>query len=133
MPRSVRAFRAQGVAVIPVGCNYRASELDQGWHRFVPSAGGASLFQVAAHEWLGMAWYWLNGSFRPRRVRLKTLPQRNTTLDLLPRFMHGLTPSVQSANLSALSVLRSQGWSGKREPGENPGLPRSGKRERPPS
>ena len=63
MPRSVRAFRAQGVAVIPAGCNYRASELDQSWLRFVPSAGGASLFQVAAHEWLGMAWYWLNGSF----------------------------------------------------------------------
>ena len=62
MPRSVMSFRAQGVEVAPSGCNYRASATrGEGMYRLLPSAGAASLVRLAAHEWLGIAWYWLNG------------------------------------------------------------------------
>lgn len=62
MPRSMMSFRAQGVDVVPSGCNYRASATrGEGMYRLLPSAGAASLVRLAAHEWLGIAWYWLNG------------------------------------------------------------------------
>ncbi len=63
LPRSVLTFRAQGIDVIPAGCGSQESrrEDEDAWRQFIPSVHGALPFEAAAHEWVGMAWYWLNG------------------------------------------------------------------------
>ena len=67
LPRSVLVFRAQGIDVIPAGCGSQESRIEDedSWRQFVPSVHGALSFEAAAHEWVGMAWYWLNGYFDP--------------------------------------------------------------------
>ena len=65
LPRAVRVFEAHGIAVVPAGCHYRGVTPGEGWRRFVPSARGAALLQVVAHEWIGTVWYGLRGHFTP--------------------------------------------------------------------
>jgi uncharacterized SAM-binding protein YcdF (DUF218 family) len=57
LPRAVRCFRAQGVEVVPAGCEYQATQLAD----FLPSPSAAEKVQIAVHEWLGLLWYWLRG------------------------------------------------------------------------
>ena len=58
--RAERCFQRQGVDVIPSGCRYRT----WGGFRFsvlafIPSVDSARDVSTAWHEWLGLAWYWL--------------------------------------------------------------------------
>ncbi len=59
--RAEKCFHKQGVAVIPAGCHYRATEFHPSVGAFVPSPGAARSCQRVWHEWLGTAWYWLKG------------------------------------------------------------------------
>ena len=61
LPRSVACFRAQGLQVTPSGCRYQATSFDRLHLRFLPDAGAAYASQQAAHEWIGMLSYWLQG------------------------------------------------------------------------
>ena len=61
MHRAARCFRKQGVEVVPAPCNHRATEFDLSLFAFLPDPRAAAGLQEAAHEWLGLAWYWLQG------------------------------------------------------------------------
>ncbi len=58
MTRSVACFEAQGVAVVAVPCQYRASRMQWSVGAFLPSADAADCVDAAFHEWLGLLWYW---------------------------------------------------------------------------
>jgi uncharacterized SAM-binding protein YcdF (DUF218 family) len=59
MRRAVRCFARQGVAVVPAPCDHRARRLELEAGSFLPSVDGVRGVERAAHEWLGLAWYWL--------------------------------------------------------------------------
>jgi uncharacterized SAM-binding protein YcdF (DUF218 family) len=59
--RAVGCFRKQGVAVVPCGCRYRASELEWSIRTFLPDPAVAEGCQEVWHEWLGSVWYSLLG------------------------------------------------------------------------
>ena len=61
LPRAVWCFRKQGIDVVPTGCHYCASEFRAEVTDFLPGLDGLAACQEAAHEWLGMAWYWVRG------------------------------------------------------------------------
>jgi uncharacterized SAM-binding protein YcdF (DUF218 family) len=57
--RAEACFRRQGVDVVPCGCRYRTAGGVGTVADFLPDAGAAVGVGEAAHEWLGLAWYWL--------------------------------------------------------------------------
>jgi len=60
MPRAVASFRAAGFAVLPYPVDFRTRPADL--RRPVNSiADGLELTDLAAHEWIGLAVYWLTG------------------------------------------------------------------------
>lgn len=60
MPRAEKCFSAQGINVEPAACNHRTQyAFSIGW--LLPSPYGAKVVNDAAHEWLGLAWYWMRG------------------------------------------------------------------------
>lgn len=59
--RSVMVFQAQGLDVVPAGCSYTGSDSPELPTGLLPDAGAALKVQRAAHEWFGLAWYWLRG------------------------------------------------------------------------
>jgi len=61
LQRAERCFRAQGLDVVPSGCRYRATRFQWSLSWFLPDPGAAENVQAAAHEWLGLFWYWLHG------------------------------------------------------------------------
>ena len=61
LTRSEGCFRKQGVDVIPCGCRYRATDFSGSPLEFLPDATAAANLHAAAHEWLGIAWYWTRG------------------------------------------------------------------------
>jgi uncharacterized SAM-binding protein YcdF (DUF218 family) len=61
MRRSEHCFRKQGIEVIPWACNHRATPLTPSLSLILPSPGAAKACTDVAHEWLGLAWYWLRG------------------------------------------------------------------------
>jgi len=62
MRRSEGCFRALGFQVVPSPCDYHSTRFSWTLSSFlVPSPNAAAEVAVAAHEWLGMAWYWLWG------------------------------------------------------------------------
>jgi uncharacterized SAM-binding protein YcdF (DUF218 family) len=61
MMRALRCFHKQGIAAIPAPCHYRTSPFRPTLFTFLPSAGAAQHCQRVWHEWLGMAWYWVQG------------------------------------------------------------------------
>ena len=61
MPRSAACFRAAGVQVTPSGCVYRSTSFDALPEDFLPNAESGKESQRAAHEWIGMLWYRLQG------------------------------------------------------------------------
>jgi uncharacterized SAM-binding protein YcdF (DUF218 family) len=63
LPRAAMCFRAQGLDVVPVGCNYRARQMPWSVAGLVPNSTAPGLVQEAVHEWLGIVWYWFNGRF----------------------------------------------------------------------
>jgi uncharacterized SAM-binding protein YcdF (DUF218 family) len=56
--RAEACFRRQGLDVVPCGCRYRAAG-GVGVADFLPDGSAAAGVGEAAHEWLGIAWYWL--------------------------------------------------------------------------
>jgi uncharacterized SAM-binding protein YcdF (DUF218 family) len=66
LPRAVRCFEAQGVSVTPSGVAYRATRFEGALGDFLPSPTAAANNQKVLHEWLGMAWYWMNGRFQAK-------------------------------------------------------------------
>jgi uncharacterized SAM-binding protein YcdF (DUF218 family) len=61
MPRSLRSFRKQGVDVVPAACHHRATAFEFRLRAFLPSPDAAKNGLAVAHEWLGLAWYWIRG------------------------------------------------------------------------
>lgn len=61
LPRAAACFRAQGIEVVPAGCRYRSAGFQWGPLAFVPSSKSAVVVGEAAHEWLGLLWYWICG------------------------------------------------------------------------
>jgi len=61
MLRSELTFRNQGFEVTPAPCRRRATQLDWEVSAFLPSANALLACHEAAHEWIGLAWYWLTG------------------------------------------------------------------------
>lgn len=61
LPRAVRCFRRQGLAVVPSGCDYHATEFKWSIFQLIPSFGAAKGNQRVVHEYLGFIWYWLRG------------------------------------------------------------------------
>jgi uncharacterized SAM-binding protein YcdF (DUF218 family) len=57
--RAVGCFRKQGLEVVPCGCRYRALGRSGGLKDFVPDPAATVGVDEAAHEWLGLGWYWL--------------------------------------------------------------------------
>jgi uncharacterized SAM-binding protein YcdF (DUF218 family) len=57
--RAVGCFRKQGIDTVPCGCRYRATGRNGGVADFLPDGSAAAGVEEAAHEWLGLAWYWL--------------------------------------------------------------------------
>ena len=61
MLRAVRCFRKQGIGVTPSACHHRATRFSWSVAAFLPNPSSACDCVDAAHEWLGLAWYWLRG------------------------------------------------------------------------
>jgi uncharacterized SAM-binding protein YcdF (DUF218 family) len=58
MGRAWRCFHKQGVDATPAPCQHRATDFKPSLANFLPHPGSAGRFQMAFHEWLGLAWYW---------------------------------------------------------------------------
>jgi uncharacterized SAM-binding protein YcdF (DUF218 family) len=61
MFRAVCCFRKQAIRVIPSACHHRATQFPRSAAAWLPELNSASACVAAAHEWLGLAWYWLWG------------------------------------------------------------------------
>lgn len=61
MLRAAACFRRLGIEVTPAPCEFRSTEFEWRPRTFLPSPGAARGIQEAAHEWLGIVWYWLHG------------------------------------------------------------------------
>jgi uncharacterized SAM-binding protein YcdF (DUF218 family) len=59
--RAELCFRKQGIAVVPCGCYYRATHFDAALSDFLPNPASMGQLELVVHEWLGLAWYQLNG------------------------------------------------------------------------
>jgi uncharacterized SAM-binding protein YcdF (DUF218 family) len=59
--RALGCFRKQGIDAVPCGCRYRATHFDPSPLSFVPNPSEAEGCEVAWHEWVGTAWYWMWG------------------------------------------------------------------------
>jgi uncharacterized SAM-binding protein YcdF (DUF218 family) len=57
MLRAERAFRRQGLEVVPAPCAYRTTRFRPVWNNFLPRPGEASENDANLHEWLGLVWY----------------------------------------------------------------------------
>lgn len=62
LPRSTMLFRASGLTVIPVGCDYEATLTQLQWHKMpmwqkLPTTRAAWLTAVYVKEWLGILFY----------------------------------------------------------------------------
>jgi len=61
MWRSEGCFRRLGVEVVPAPCDFHAQFFKADAKAVLPSANGVQGVNDAAHEWIGLAWYWLAG------------------------------------------------------------------------
>ncbi len=61
MERARRAFEKQGVEVIPSASRPTTESFQWSWEYLAPSVGGLVMLKRAAHEWIGLLWYKLNG------------------------------------------------------------------------
>jgi uncharacterized SAM-binding protein YcdF (DUF218 family) len=60
MPRALGCFRKQGIDATPAACHFQATRFSGTWLHYVPNLRSALKCQRVCHEWLGIAWYWLN-------------------------------------------------------------------------
>jgi uncharacterized SAM-binding protein YcdF (DUF218 family) len=61
MYRASLCFLGQGLEVTPAPCHPRARGFICSLSEFLPHPAAAQRFQLAVHEWLGVAWYRLRG------------------------------------------------------------------------
>lgn len=62
MRRGEGCFRALGFKVTPSACDYHTAAFPWSLSGFVlPNPHAAAGVELAVHEWLGIAWYWLHG------------------------------------------------------------------------
>ena len=61
MRRAEGCFRALGFHVTPFACVYRATRKTWLLSDILPDPDAASAVHRAAHEWLGIVWYWFHG------------------------------------------------------------------------
>jgi uncharacterized SAM-binding protein YcdF (DUF218 family) len=61
MLRAEACFSRLGFDVTPAPCRFDTNTLDASISSFLPSCQAAQASAEAAHEWLGLAWYWLHG------------------------------------------------------------------------
>jgi uncharacterized SAM-binding protein YcdF (DUF218 family) len=62
LPRGTGCFRALGFSVVPSPCDCHTVRAGWGPGDFLlPNARAAAETELAVHEWLGLAWYWLCG------------------------------------------------------------------------
>jgi uncharacterized SAM-binding protein YcdF (DUF218 family) len=61
MPRAIAAFRAAGFAVEAYPVDWHTRGRDDAMELFGSLAGGLAMTDYAAHEWVGLAAYWLTG------------------------------------------------------------------------
>lgn len=61
--RAVLCFRHhdEGLEIIPIGADYRATKFEWQLTAFLPRASAANSIGNSLHEWLGIAWYRLSG------------------------------------------------------------------------
>ncbi|HEV3339877.1 MAG TPA: YdcF family protein [Pirellulales bacterium] len=61
MLRAARCFARLGFDVTPAPCDFDATTLNASLSSFLPSCESAAASSKAAHEWMGLVWYWLRG------------------------------------------------------------------------
>jgi uncharacterized SAM-binding protein YcdF (DUF218 family) len=61
MRRSLACFAKQGVKATAAGCSRRANRFRWKIGNFIPSSGALGDFTTALHEWIGVAWYRIQG------------------------------------------------------------------------
>lgn len=61
MRRSVLAFRAQGIDVVPAPAPMLPAGRLPLWSALLPDTSGLSLSELCLHEYFGIAYYWLRG------------------------------------------------------------------------
>ncbi|MGJ0506666.1 MAG: YdcF family protein [Methylocystis sp.] len=61
MPRAMGIFRKAGFPVVAYPVDYRMTGGLRGWSMRPNALGNLELAELAAHEWLGLAAYWLTG------------------------------------------------------------------------
>jgi len=59
MPRAQASFEKQGLTVFPAPCRFPV--LRPGAGSLLPSIVSVSDTELAFHEWVGLAWYWVRG------------------------------------------------------------------------
>ncbi len=60
MLRAQKAFRKQGLSVIPAPCAFRSADFDRRWTELIPSANAIHENEMTLHEWVGLLWYWIS-------------------------------------------------------------------------
>jgi uncharacterized SAM-binding protein YcdF (DUF218 family) len=61
MLRATCCFRRLGFDVAPAPCDFRVAQFDFKFADFLPASQAAGSIGEVAHEWIGLAWYWLHG------------------------------------------------------------------------
>ena len=61
MERARRAFEKQGIEVLPSPSRPTTETFQWSWEYLAPGVGGLLMLKRAAHEWIGLLWYKLNG------------------------------------------------------------------------
>lgn len=61
MKRAASCFASVGFTVVPAPCSFRTGRFDVRLSEFIPTPDAAVGVDEAAHEWLGLVWYWLHG------------------------------------------------------------------------
>jgi len=61
MLRATRCFSRLGFEVTPAPCNFDLTTLHLSASDLLPSSEAAGANDEAAHEWMGLLWYWLRG------------------------------------------------------------------------
>ena len=61
MRRGEQCLRAQGLQVTASSCDHKATKFQWCVGTFLPNPYAAADVDMVAHEWIGLAWYWLWG------------------------------------------------------------------------
>jgi uncharacterized SAM-binding protein YcdF (DUF218 family) len=61
MLRSEACFRKQGFEVLPAPCAFRSATFGDAIDDWVPNTSAVRSNEHVAHEWVGLAYYWLRG------------------------------------------------------------------------